>query len=160
MLKAVREFFEKNVAGAIEDSREDEREHAYQLATAALLMEISRADREIHDDERDAVVRAMQKVFELDESETQTLVELAEEEAENATSLYEFTRLINDNFDHRQKQHVIEMLWQVAFADGHADEYEVHLIRRIADLIHVPHKGFIRAKLKVQSEIEARSGKG
>ncbi len=123
-------------------------------------MEISRADREIDDDERDAVIRAVQKVFELDESETQTLVELAEEEAENATSLYEFTRLINDNFDHEQKQHVIEMLWQVAFADGHADEYEVHLIRRIADLIHVPHKGFIRAKLKVQSDIEARSGKG
>ncbi len=160
MLKAVREFFEKNVAGVIEDSSEDQREHAYQLATAALLMEISRADREIDDDERDAVVRAVKKVFELDESETQTLVELAEEEAENATSLYEFTRLINDNFDHKQKQHVIEMLWQVAFADGHADEYEVHLIRRIADLIHVPHKGFIRAKLKVQSEIKAESGKG
>lgn len=160
MLKAVKEFFDKNVAAVIEDSSEGQREHAYQLATAALLMEISRADREIDDDERDAVVRAVQKVFELDESETQTLVSLAEEEAENATSLYEFTRLINDNFDHHQKQHVIEMLWQVAFADGHADEYEVHLIRRIADLIHVPHKGFIRAKLKVQSDIEAESGKG
>ena len=160
MLKAVKEFFDKNVAGVIEDSSEGRREHAYQLATAALLMEISRADREIDDDERDAVMRAVRKVFELDESETQTLVTLAEEEAENATSLYEFTRLINDSFDHQQKQHVIEMLWQVAFADGHADEYEVHLIRRIADLIHVPHKGFIRAKLKVQSDLEAGSGNG
>ena len=152
MLKTLREFFERNVAGSIEDSSEGRREHAFQLATAALLMEISRADREIHSDEREAVVRAVQNVFELDAKETKTLVELAEEEAENATSLYEFTRLINDNFDHAQKQHVVEMLWQVAFADGHADEYEVHLIRRIADLIHVPHKGFIRAKLKVQSE--------
>lgn len=152
MLKRVREFFERNVTGSLEDSSEDRREHAFQLATAALLMEISRADREIDSSEREAVVRAVQNVFELDAEETRTLVKLAEEEAENATSLFEFTRLINDNFDHGQKQHVVEMLWRVAFADGHADEYEVHLIRRIADLIHVPHRGFIRAKLKVQSE--------
>lgn len=155
MLKSVREFFEKNVAASIEDSSERRREHAYQLATAALLMEISRADREIGSDEREAVVHAVGKAFELDKDETHTLVELAEEEAENATSLYEFTRLINDNFDHGQKQHVVEMLWRVAFADGHADKYEVHLIRRIADLIHVPHRGFIRAKLKVESEMKA-----
>lgn len=158
MIKAVRDFFEKNVAGSIEDKSERKREHAYQLATAALLMEISRADREIDADERNAVVRAVQSAFELDSNETQTLVELAEEEAENATSLYEFTRLINDNFDHGQKQHVVEMLWRVAFADGHADEYEVHLIRRIADLIHVPHNGFIRAKLKAESERKTDRG--
>lgn len=158
MIKAVRDFFEKNVAGSIEDKSERKREHAYQLATAALLMEISRADREIDADERNAVVRAVQSAFELDSNETQTLVELAEEEAENATSLYEFTRLINDNFDHAQKQHVVEMLWRVAFADGHADEYEVHLIRRIADLIHVPHNGFIRAKLKAESERKTDRG--
>lgn len=160
MLKTVREFFEKNVAGSIQDSSEQKREHAYQLATAALLMEISRADREIDSEERDAVIGAVQNVFDLDARETQTLVELAEEEAENATSLYEFTRLINNNFDHGQKQHVVEMLWQVALADGHADEYEVHLIRRIADLIHVPHKGFIRAKLKAESEMKTDRGTG
>lgn len=155
MLKAVREFFETNVVASIEDSDERQREHAYQLATAALLVEISRADRDIDESERNAVVRAVSNAFELDRKETQTLVELAEEEAEEATSLYEFTRLINSNFDHGQKQHVVEMLWQVAFADGHADEYEVHLIRRIADLIHVPHSGFIRAKLKAESEAKA-----
>lgn len=156
MLKAVRDFFDKNVAASIAGNDEQQREHGYQLATAALLMEISRADREVDDAERNAVLQAVGNVFELDEKETQTLVELAEEEAEEATSLYEFTRLINDNFDHGQKQHVVEMLWQVAFADGHADEFEVHLIRRIADLIHVPHSGFIRAKLKAESETKAR----
>lgn len=155
MLKAVRDFFENKVALSIGDSSERTREHGYQLATAALLMEISRADREIDTNEREAVVEAVQRVFELEPEETQTLVKLAEEEAEDATSLYEFTRLINDNFDHGEKQHVVEMLWQVAFADGHADEFEVHLIRRIADLIHVPHSGFIRAKLKAESERKA-----
>lgn len=156
MLKAVRDFFEKNVAASIGDKNESQREHAFQLATAALLMEISRADREVDPSEREAVVRAVKKVFKLDHEETKVLVDLAEQEAEEATSLYDFTRLINENFDHGQKQHVVEMLWQVAFADGHADEYEVHLIRRIADLIHVPHRGFIRAKLKAESESKNR----
>ena len=151
MLKAIRDFYDRHVAGSLDDPDEEGREHAYRLATAALLMEISRADHDIKQVEREAVVGAVQRAFGLDESETQNLVELAEEEANEATSLYEFTRLINTNFDPKQKQHVVEMLWQVAFADGVADKYEEHLVRRIADLIHVPHRGFIRAKLAAQS---------
>ncbi|MDX1514855.1 MAG: TerB family tellurite resistance protein [Gammaproteobacteria bacterium] len=136
----------------LEADDQPEAEHAYQLATAALLMEISRADREVKDTERDAITRAVQQAFDLGDEETRTLVELAEAEAEEATALYDFTRLINQNFSDVQKQRVVEMLWQVAFADGDADNYEEHLIRRIADLIHVPHRGFIRAKLAADPE--------
>jgi uncharacterized tellurite resistance protein B-like protein len=157
VLKAIRDFYDRHVAGSLDDTDDEGREHAYRLATAALLMEISRADHDIKQVEREAVVGAVQRVFGLDAAETRMLVDLAEEEANEATSLYEFTRLINANFDAGQKQHVVEMLWQVAFADGHADKYEVHLVRRIADLIHVPHRGFIRAKLAAQS---ARSESG
>lgn len=151
MLKAISDFFNEQVSGRLNEPDPAKAEHAYQLATAALLMEISRADREIHQAEREAVIGAIRRTFDLDEEETRALVELAEKEAEEATSLYDFTRLINENFDHRQKQRVVEMLWQVAFADGNADNYEEHLIRRIADLIHVPHRGFILAKLAVES---------
>jgi uncharacterized tellurite resistance protein B-like protein len=151
LLKAIRDFFNDQVSGRLNEPDPAAAEHAYQLATAALLMEISRADRNIDDAEREAVTRAIRRTFELDEEETRALVKLAEKEAEDATSLYDFTRLINENFDDRQKQRVVEMLWQVAFADGNADNYEEHLIRRIADLIHVPHRGFIRAKLAVES---------
>ena len=147
MLKAISDFFNEQVTVRLGTASQSDAEHAYQLATAALLMEISRADQEIKDAEREAVTRAIRRTFDLDDAETKALVELAEVEAEEATSLYDFTRLINDNFDNRQKQRVVEMLWQVAFADGEADSYEEHLIRRIADLIHVPHRGFIRAKL-------------
>ena len=151
MLKAITDFFNEQVSSRLDEPDRAETEHAYQLATAALLMEISRADREIHDSERETVTRAIRRTFDLGEKETRTLVALAEQEAEDATSLYDFTRLINENFDDRQKQRVVELLWQVAFADGNADNYEEHLIRRIADLIHVPHRGFIRAKLAVEA---------
>ena len=55
--------------------------------------------------------------------------------------LYEFTQHINRQLDHEQKAHVVELLWQVAYADGDLDKYEEHLVRRIADLIHVPALG-------------------
>ncbi len=150
MLKAISKIFDQQIGGHLNAPDQVESEHAYQLATAALLMEISRADQDVSDAERDAVTQAVRRTFDLDDTETSALVELAEAEAEDATSLYDFTRLINDNFDHQQKQRVVEMLWQVAFADGNADNYEEHLIRRIADLIHVPHRGFIRAKLAAE----------
>jgi len=69
-------------------------------------------------------------------------------------SLYQFTGLINQHFTPEQKVRVVEMLWQVAYADGHLDPYEEALVRKIADLIHVPHRQFIQAKHRV-----AESGK-
>jgi uncharacterized tellurite resistance protein B-like protein len=88
----------------------------------------------------------MQRAFELDASQTAELLTLAEQDANEATSLFEFTRLINKHFDAEQKQHFVELLWHVALADGEIDKYEDHLVRKVADLIHVPHLSFIRAK--------------
>ncbi len=156
MLDRVRRFFRENLVDATrKDAPEAEREHALRLATTALLMEVSRADYEVREVERAQVLGAVRSAFGLGEEETRELVEIAEEEAAQATSLYEFTRLINDGFDHDTKPELVLMLWQVAFADGHVDKYEEHLIRRIADLIHVPHRSFIAAKHEAAEKREA-----
>jgi uncharacterized tellurite resistance protein B-like protein len=123
-----------------------DRERAYQLATAALLIEMTRADHEVKSIEREAVTQALQRAFDLDGLQTAELMTLAEQDVNEATSLYEFTRLINNNFDPTQKEHFIELLWHVALADGEIDKYEDHLVRKVADLIYVPHLSFIRAK--------------
>jgi uncharacterized tellurite resistance protein B-like protein len=146
MLTSIKRFFDLKLATATEAGTSAEQEHAYRLATAALLIEMTRADYDVKSVERDAVTQAVQRVFELNTAETAELVALAEQEADEATSLYEFTRLINDNFEPQQKEHIVELLWQVALADGEIDKYEDHLVRKIADLIHVPHLTFIRAK--------------
>ena len=160
MLDRVRRFFTEHLVDAArKDLPADQREHAYQLATAALLLEVSRADYEVREVERAQITRAIGTAFELDEEETRELVEIAEEEAAQATSLYEFTRLVNDGFDLDAKRRVVLMLWQVAFADGHVDKYEEHLIRRIADLIHVPHRSFIATKHEA-AELRARAESG
>ena len=81
-------------------------------------------------------------------------MELAQTQAKEATSLYEFTRLINDDYDYKQKVELIENMWRIAFSDNNLDKYEDHLIRKISDLIYVSHSDFIKAKLKVRDAID------
>ena len=153
MIRAFQRLFESTVAAAARAPETQEREHGYHVATAALLVEMMRADYEVRPAEREAVLRALGAAFDdLSEDETRDLLARAEERADDATSLYEFTRFINDRLDHEQKAHIVELLWRVAYADGDLDKYEEHLVRRIADLIHVPHSVFIRMKHKARGE--------
>ncbi len=126
-----------------------EREHDYELATAILLIEVMRADRTSSPDEREEVVATLTRAFRLDESEAQALLSKGESRADEIVSLHEFTQAINRRLDADQKEHIVELLWRVAFADGDLDRYEEHLIRRIAELLHIPHSTYIRKKLSV-----------
>jgi len=129
-------------------------QHSLQLATAALLFEMLRADFDEHPDEYVALERALQDSFSLSASETRQLTQLADREAADAVSLYQFTGLINQHFSAGEKVQVIEMLWQVAYADGRVDRYEEALVRKISDLLHVPHRDFIQAKHRVQESVQ------
>lgn len=157
MFASIKRFFDANLTAATEAASPAEQEHAYQLATGALLIEMTRADHEVKSVERAAVAQALERAFELDPSETEELLTLAEQEADAATSLYEFTRLINRHFDAKQKEHIVELLWHVALADGEIDKYEDHLVRKVADLIYVPHLSFIRAKHNAISRMSSGS---
>lgn len=152
MANIIKQFFDQWLTPA--SPQQEVGEHTLQLATAALLIEISRVDYEVKDAERQAVTAAIRSAFQLSSEETDELIRLAEEEARQATSYYGFTSLINKNFTPGQKVQVIEHMWQVAFADGELDKYEDHLIRKVADLLYVPHSAFIAAKHRVQENNE------
>lgn len=132
------------------DQQPADRSHNLELAAAALLIEISAADFERHPEERRAVFDALSKVFELDEETVESLIDDADHLVYTATSLYEFTRVLNEHCTHQEKLYLLEQCWRVAFADGHLDKYEDHRIRRLSELLHIPHREFIQAKLKVQ----------
>lgn len=125
-------------------------DHALPLAAASLLFEMMRMDDRFHDSERAAVVDAVKSSFGLPDEEIEPLLELAEMESKNATDYFQFTSLINAHYSPQQKVHLVEWLWRVAYADQHLDSYEEHMVRKIADLLYVPHKDFIAAKLRVQ----------
>ena len=94
------------------------------------------------------------RFFSLTEAETRELADLAEREVEEAVSLYQFTGLINQHFLPKEKVRIVEMLWQVVFADGIIACYEEAMVRKIADLIHVPHRDFIQAKHRVEEALK------
>lgn len=150
MLAAIRRFFNRRIRPARQAQDRDMR-HRLQVATAALLIEMMRMDEEIKDEERAAVIRALRAKFGLTYAETDSLLKLAEEEARRATDYYQFTTLINREFTPAQKERVIELMWQVAYADGGIDKYEDHLVRKIAELLYVPHSAFIAAKHRARA---------
>ena len=111
-------------------------------------------DGEIKQVERDSVAAADQDTFALSEKETKELVRMADEELKESVSSYQFTHLINKGYSYEQKEHIVELLWRVVFADVEMEKHEEHLVRRIAGLLHVSHKDFIRAKLKVRDALQ------
>ncbi len=129
----------------IPDEGED-LEHRLQVVTAALFVEMCRADAQVAHEEMEVVMAAVRTTFHLHAEEAQDLLRLAEGEADGAISLYEFTSHINDHFSPPEKCKLIENLWRVAYADSVLDKHEEYLVRKVADLIHVPHRDFMRAK--------------
>jgi uncharacterized tellurite resistance protein B-like protein len=128
-------------------------EHAIQVATAALLIEMMKADGKVSEDERKAVMQTIQSKFSLTDDETKSLKELAKERIRKATDYYEFTSLINKGLTYEQKVEIIEHLWGISLTDKHLDKHEEYMVRKIADLIYVEHKDFIEAKLKIKKKL-------
>jgi uncharacterized tellurite resistance protein B-like protein len=154
MLDSIKAYFRRHLAPGGADSAEAAEKRA-RVAAAALLVEVVRSDSEFSDVERAAVEAAARRKFGLTEEESRQLVELAEAQSARAHDLYQFTSQVNAAFTAEEKVRLIEELWRVAWADDALHRYEEHLIRRVADLIHVPHSAFIATKLRVQ---DARQG--
>ncbi|MEX0900679.1 MAG: TerB family tellurite resistance protein [Gammaproteobacteria bacterium] len=148
MLDTLKRYFEGRLATAEHD---DTGVDAVELATAALLVEMQRADL-VADELDEAEIRALlARHFSLDDEAVSNLISLANDRADHAVSLHEFTRLIHDRFDTAQKTTVVEMLWRVAFADGRVDAHEEHLVRKVADLLYLPQVAFIKAKERAKT---------
>ncbi len=143
MFKSLQTLFEQQVASFAD---EPETRHSLELASAALLMEISRADHDVSTVEIEAISRAIKSVFNLTSDEIDDLVSTAEEVVDSAISLYDFTSIVNERFTRDQKIDLIQLLWQVAYADDQLDHYEEYYVRKIADLLHISHSDYIRTK--------------
>lgn len=154
MLKRLADLIDAHLLPESDAGAEESAEHAQRLATAALLVETARADFTVEDQEIERLSALVRQVFGLSAAETDELVTLARAEADAATSLYEFTSRLNAHYGPAQRAHMVELMWRVAYADGELDKYEEHLVRRVADLLHVSHSDFIRTKLRAQEQAQ------
>ena len=124
-----------------------EKEHRLRLAAAALLIETARADFSEDKVEQEELEKLLYESLELGRGEVRELIAQAEAHLDEATSLYDFTRVINDHYLPAQKLELVASMWRVAYADGRLDKYEEYLIRQVAELCYVSHQDYIRTKL-------------
>ncbi|MDB6060451.1 MAG: hypothetical protein JWM78_554 [Verrucomicrobiaceae bacterium] len=149
MLSKLKAFFSEF------EEQDSHSEQQLQIAAAALLIELSKADFARDPREQAAIIAAVGNCYGLEESAVKELLQEAENASAKATSLYEFTRVINSQCSDTEKFKLVCELWRVANADRHIDKYEDHLIRQIADLIYLPHSEYIRAKLEILNAPDA-----
>jgi len=145
---SLKDWIKRYLPGGVGSPAAGSAEAGPSLAVAALLVEVLRADYEVAPAERRQVMTSVSALLGLGPEETQALVEEAERHIDQSHDLYQFTSQINRTFSEAEKVRLLEALWRVADADLTVHKYEEHLIRRVADLLHVPHSGFIAAKLR------------
>ena len=150
MIESIKIFFEKKLTKKVEEEAPSSAMSRVDLTCAALLVEVMNSDHELDEREHQEFMTVLQQSYNIAESDLEELVQLAKDEAFEATSLYEFTKLINDSYDYEQKVELIENMWRIAFSDKRLDKYEDHLIRKVSELIYVSHSDFIKTKLKVR----------
>jgi uncharacterized tellurite resistance protein B-like protein len=108
-------------------------------------------NRKVAFKEQEAILSLIQQNFSLTLEQATTLIELAEQQRKQATDYFQFTSLINKRYSSDQKIQLIESLWKIAFIDGALDMHEEYLVRKIADLLSVPHATFIMIKNRIKS---------
>jgi len=117
-----------------------------QLAIAALLIEVAMADHICDECEIQSLKVSLKNKFSIDVSQIDELIELAKEESSESTSLHQFTSLVHQHCNPTEKFELLVAMWQLAFSDSSLNKYEEYVIRKVADLIYVPHSEFMRAK--------------
>ncbi len=148
MLKSIQNIFRHRNQEVSDSSEIYQRELAY----ASLLVEVIKSDDKFDDRERAKLFDVLSEKLEIRDDELQNFAELAKQKSDESTSLYEFTREINDKYEYDEKVKLIEDLWRIAYSDGQLDKYEDYVIRKIADLIYVTHSDFIKSKLSVKNQ--------
>ncbi len=124
-----------------------------QLATAALLVEAACMDGHFDQRERATIAALLAGQFGLAARDVAELVGEGQKAAQDSSQIYAFTRVVKDLFSDRERVRMIEMLWEVVYADGRVDEYESNLMRRVAGLLYVPDRESGEARKRVRQKL-------
>ena len=146
MLSKINAFFQS----LGEDNNQPVHEISLEIACSVLLCEVMLADGQLDDTEREKLNNILLQQFHLDEVEASDIIKRSLILCENATDFYQFTSKINENYSTEQRIKMLDLLWKIAYADGELASIEEHIIRKIADLLHLRHSEFIQTKLNNQ----------
>ena len=148
MIDAIKRSFNKEKAS---NSRIDSQvtEHDIRVATCALFVEMARIDEKFTPAEVDTIISILKERYGLSREHADALLAEADRELAESVDLWQFARLINENYSVEEKLEIIETLWQMVFVDGKMDRYEHYLMNKLKNLLRLSHDQLINAKLKV-----------
>lgn len=148
MLDSLKKFFGE--FGTQPTSRFEDSD--YRLAAAALLVHVMGVDGAASEAERGALRGVLKSRFALDDTAIDELIDAATTADREAIDLYQFTRRLNRSLDEEGRLHMVEMMWQLVYADGRVNEFEDNLIWRAADLLGISARDRIRLRQRVAGE--------
>jgi len=147
MLTKISSFFQSLANDLTESSaQQNSEEVTIEVACAVLLCEVMRADGHFDQQEQAKLALLLVEQFNLNEAEVKQIIDQALIQSEQATDFYRYTSKINEHFTIEQRITVVKQLWNMAYADGDLASIEEHVIRKIADLLHLRHGEYIQTK--------------
>jgi uncharacterized tellurite resistance protein B-like protein len=150
MFDAFRRFLSDFTAGDKHPSRFNDDD--YRLAASALLVHAAAIDGEVSDLERAKLHAVIKRRFDLDEETTEEMMVEATAAEHEAIDLYHFTSLLNRSLDHEGRRRIVEMMWEIVYADGHVTEFEDNLLWRAADLLGISSRERIELRRQVAGD--------
>jgi len=148
MLDIVKRFFSKTESEAAKNV-DQATEHDVRVAACALFVEMARIDEKFTEAEMDTILSIVQDRYGLSREHADALVAEADKELDKSVDLWQFARLINENYSPDEKIEIVETLWRMVFVDGKMDRYEHYLMNKLKNLLRLSHDQLIAAKLKV-----------
>ncbi|MCB1534306.1 MAG: TerB family tellurite resistance protein [Rhodoblastus sp.] len=149
MLSRLKSFFDELTGSAPKSGFDPD---DYRVAAAALLVHMANADGHVAPQEQRRLRKIISERFELEPAEARQLMRRAEESEREAIDLYQFTSVLKRTLDEPGRLAVVELLWDVAYADGHADELEENTVWRVAELLGVSTRDRMLLKRKAERE--------
>ena len=149
MLDIIKRFFNKTKVDNSGTGKQD-RERDLCVATCALFVEMARIDGTFTQAELETILSILKDKYGVSGEHADALIEEADKELDQSVDLWQFARLINDNYSTDEKIEVVETLWQIVYVDGKMDQYEHYLMNKLKNLLRLSHDQLIDAKLKVK----------
>jgi uncharacterized tellurite resistance protein B-like protein len=154
MIDRLKELLRESL-GVDQEDRAEAPAHDLRLATAALLLEMARADRQETEEERRAAGEVLARHFALEREAAEALLTRAESRVEHSVSLYEFTRVLNETLAPAERREIVRLVAEVAASDGRFDPHEQHLLSKLADLLHLRRAEYATIRASVLHSTDA-----
>lgn len=154
MLGIFKKYFDGSGENRSGEGKED-KETKLKTATCVILLETATADDIFSEEEQRKVIEILKTRFGMSDEEVKELIEESRKARAEATDLWYFTNLINEDLDNEEKYELMELVWEVIYSDGTLDKFENYVAHKLFNMLRIDHSKFIELKLKVKNEYQA-----